>query len=148
MTKPFALQIVLDLMQTRADEATRQLAQLIANERDARSKLDLLLNYRDEYAVRFQRAAQDGLSPGQWRNFQDFLGRLDEAVAAQRQTVAAQVQHTQAGQRQWQQQRRKLKAFDTLSARHHANEAYHEQKREQKTQDDYAARNKDDPPLK
>lgn len=148
MSKPFALQIVLDLMQTRADEATRKLARLIANERDARNKLDLLLGYRDEYAARFQQAAQNGLSPGEWRNFRDFLGRLDEAVAVQRQTVAAQAQNTLAGQQHWQQQRRKLKAFDTLSERHETREAYREQKREQKTQDDYAARPKELPPAK
>ena len=41
MSKPFALQIVLDLMQTRADEATRKLARLIANERDARLAIEM-----------------------------------------------------------------------------------------------------------
>ena len=35
MTKPFALQTVLDLMQIRADEATRNLARPIGIEKDA-----------------------------------------------------------------------------------------------------------------
>ena len=51
--KPFALQAVLDLMQTRADDATRQLARLIAAERSAKEKLQMLQHYRDEYANRF-----------------------------------------------------------------------------------------------
>lgn len=57
-------------MQTRADEATQQLARLIASERDAKSKLDLLQQYRDEYAARFREAAQNGMTRIQWQNYQ------------------------------------------------------------------------------
>ena len=66
MAKPFSLQTVLELMQIRADDATQNLARLIASERDAKSKLELLQQYRDEYALRFQQAAQNGISPREW----------------------------------------------------------------------------------
>ena len=145
MAKPFSLQTVLDLMQTRADEATRRLARLIANEQGARSKLALLQQYRDEYAARFQAAAQKGISPREWSNYQEFLSRLDEAIAAQTQAVCQEARNTADGQAHWQQQRKKLKAFDTLSERHFSNEAMRQQKSEQKTQDEYAARSKNDP---
>ncbi|WP_263768696.1 flagellar export protein FliJ [Propionivibrio soli] len=138
--KPFALQTVLDLMQTRADDATKELARLIANERDAKNKLQMLQNYRDEYAARFSESAKNGLSQREWHNYQSFLNRLDEAIDAQRKTVAAQVNRTAAGQVQWQQQRKKLMAFDTLSERHFAHETARESKREQKLQDEIAAR--------
>ena len=144
MAKPFSLQTVLELMQLRADEATRQLARLIANERDAKSKLDMLAQYRDEYATRFKQAAQSGITQREWHNYQEFLKRLDEAIAAQQQMVAVQAKNTAAGQALWQQQRKKLKAIDTLSERHYSSENVLEQKREQKTQDEYAARRKDD----
>ena len=144
MAKPFSLQTVLELMQLRADEATRQLARLIANERDAKSKLDMLAQYRDEYATRFKQAAQSGITQREWHNYQEFLNRLDEAIAAQQQMVAVQAKNTAAGQALWQQQRKKLKAIDTLSERHFSSEYALEQKREQKTQDEFAARRKDD----
>ena len=144
MAKPFSLQTVLELMQLRADEATRQLARLIANERDAKNKLDMLAQYRDEYATRFKQAAQSGITQREWHNYQEFLKRLDEAIAAQQQMVAVQAKNTAAGQALWQQQRKKLKAIDTLSERHYSSENVLEQKREQKTQDEYAARRKDD----
>ena len=144
MTKPFALQTVLELMQTRADDATQRLARLIASERNAKDKLEMLQNYRGEYATRFQQAAQKGLSPGEWRNYQEFLNRLDEAVDAQSQALALQAQRTASGQAHWQQQRTKLKAFDTLSERHFASENAQELKREQTGQDEFAARRKDD----
>lgn len=144
MAKPFSLQIVLDLMQVRADEATNRLARLIANERDAKSKLEMLQQYRDEYAARFRQAAQSGLGQREWHNYQEFLNRLDEAIDSQRQTVAQQVQNTATGQTHWQQQRTKLKALDTLSDRHYASESALEQKREQKIQDEFSARRRTD----
>ena len=142
MTKPFSLQTVLELMQVRADNATQRLAQLIATERDARNKLEMLKQYRGEYTARFQKAAQNGLAQREWHNYQEFLNRLDEAIDAQLQSVALQEQNTATGQTLWKQQRTKLKAFDTLSERHYASENELELKREQKTQDEFAARHK------
>ncbi len=142
MTKPFPLQTILELMQDRADEATQQLARLIAAEQDAKKKLDMLLQYRDEYAARFSEAAQNGLSPVQWKNFQDFLARLDEAIVSQRKVVAQQELNTKEGQQNWQQHRKKLKAFDTLADRHYSSENAKESKRDQKLQDEFAARGK------
>lgn len=143
MSKPFTLQAILDLMQTRADDATLRLAQLIAAERDAQGKLDMLKQYRDEYAQRFQEAAQNGLSPRDWHNYREFLGRLDEAIAQQERTVATQASNTAAGQTHWRQQRTKLKAFDTLSRRHQSSELAHALRSDQKMQDEFASRRSD-----
>lgn len=140
MTKPFSLQAVLDLMQSRADEATQKLARLIAAEQDAKAKLDLLSQYREEYARRFQATAQAGISPLQWRNFQDFLGRLDDAISQQQRVVTNSQHNTQAGQTHWQEQRVRLKAIDTLSVRHRTAELALEMRREQKLLDEFAAR--------
>ena len=142
--KPFSLQSVLDLMQTRSDDATRRLARLIAMEKDARSKFEMLQQYRDEYAARFQQAAQNGIGQREWRNYQDFLSRLDDAIDQQNQTVGLQERHTAVGQAQWQQQRSRLKAFGALSERHQASELALEQRREQKTQDEFASRHTDE----
>lgn len=140
MSKPFSLQAVLDLMQTRADEATRQLASLIAAEHDAKSKLAMLQNYRDEYGARFRQAVQDGLDQPQWHNFQGFLRRLDEAISQQLDAVRRQETHTAGGQAAWQQQRIRLKAFDALSERHRANQTKLDLREEQKAQDEFATR--------
>ncbi len=139
MPKPFPLQTVLDLMQARSDDATQQLARLIANERDAKTKLELLSNYRNDYALRFTQAAQNGLSQREWHNYREFLNRLDEAIDLQKHAVAQHERHTATGQQHWQEQRKNLKAFDTLSARHSHNEARKEEKREQKAQDEVAS---------
>jgi flagellar FliJ protein len=144
MSTPFSLQTIHELMRTRADEATQALARLLASERSAKDKLAMLQQYRDEYATRFREASQNGLTQGEWRNFQAFLDRIDEALSAQNQAVDVQVQRTASGQTLWQQQRMKLKAFDTLCARHEASENARENKRDQKAQDEFAARRKEE----
>ena len=140
MTKPFALQTVLDLMQIRADEATRNLARLIGIEKDAKAKLEMLQQYRDEYATRFRESAQNGLSQREWHNFQQFLNRLDEAIEMQGKVVTQQEKNTFAGQLHWKQQQKKLKAMDTLSERHFARENALALRSEQKMQDEHAIR--------
>ena len=146
MAKPFSLQTVLELMQTRTDEATRQLATLLAAEQDAQRKLAMLQHYRDEYFARFRSAAQNGLRPADWRNYQDFLDRLDEAILQQQQVLGLQKSHTAAGQAEWRRQHGKLKAIDAVAERHWASEARRDQKQEQKEQDAFAARRNDDEP--
>lgn len=140
MAKPFTLQPLLELMQTRADEATRRLGRLIADEQNAQSRLVLLEQYREEYNQRFRDSSRHGMTPQALRNFQEFMGRIDEAIAQQRLAVATSKQNTVAGQAHWQAQNTKLKAIDTLSDRHFSSERYREGKVEQKLQDEFAAR--------
>ncbi|MBS1189612.1 MAG: Flagellar FliJ [Rhodocyclaceae bacterium] len=140
MAKPFNLQPLLDLMQTRADEKTRQLGQLIAAEQSAKSRLQLLEQYREEYSQKLREAIGQGLTPMALRNYQDFIARIDEAIEQQRLAVARSEQNTSAGQAEWQEQNRRLKAIDTLSQRHDARERYREGRQDQKQMDEFTAR--------
>lgn len=140
MAKPFVLQPLLNIMHERVDEATRQLGQLIAGEQNAKSRLQLIEQYRAEYAERFRQAAEQGLTPLAWRNYQDFLNRLDEAIAQQQGLVDQAAQSTAVGQANWREQNKRLQAIDTLSQRHDARERYQESKRDQKQQDEFNSR--------
>lgn len=140
MNKKFQLQSLLDLSNLRLDEATRQLGKLIAGEQEASQRLELLVQYRDEYHARFLTAAGNGLGPDAWRNYQGFLGRLDQAIDQARAMVATSKQRTALGQKEWIDKRGKVKAFDTLAQRHQARVAYAEAKHEQKQSDEHAAR--------
>lgn len=140
MARPFSLQPLLELMQNRADEATRRLGQLIAAEQNEKSRLDMLEQYREEYAQRLRDACVQGITQLALRNYQDFLGRIDEAIAQQRKNLANSQRNTQAGQENWQAQNRQLKAIDTLSHRHFSREQYLENRAEQKSQDEFNSR--------
>ncbi len=140
MAQPFTLQPLLELMQTRADEATRRLGQLIAAEQNQRNRLQMLEQYRDEYAQRLREASADGLTRQILRNYQDFLARIDEAISQQSIVVGNSEQSTKAGQEHWRKQNTRLKAIDTLSQRHDARERYREGRQEQKLLDEFSTR--------
>ena len=87
MAQTFPLQTLLELMQNRTDEASRKLGQLITAEQSQRSRLQMLEQYRDEYAQRMREATAEGITRLILRNYQDFLARIDEAIEQQRQAV-------------------------------------------------------------
>ena len=140
MNKDFPLQSILDLSQLKLEESTRRLGELIAGEQEATKRLDLLVQYRDEYQGRFLAAARDGLSREQWRNYQQFLEKLDVAIGQARQMMARSQELTTAGQQDWLHKRSRVKAFDTLAQRHQTQVDYHESRLEQKNLDERAAR--------
>lgn len=140
MPQAFPLQTLLELMQSRTDEATRKLGQLISTEQSQRSRLDMLEQYREEYAQRLRNATNEGITRLILRNYQEFLARIDEAIEQQRLTVESAQLSTKTGQNQWAAQNKQLKAIDTLSVRHDARERYRENKLEQKLMDEFSSR--------
>lgn len=140
MAQPFSLQPLLEIMQSRTDEATRKLGQLIAAEQSQKSRLQMLEQYREEYAQRMRDATAQGITRLVLHNYQDFLARIDEAIKQQRLAVVNSENSTKAGQEQWKTQNKQLKAIDTLSQRHDARERYREGKQDQKLQDEFSSR--------
>lgn len=140
MAEKFPLQTLLDLSNLRMDESAKKLGQLIAGERAATERLELLTSYRDEYNNRFLEAAKNGLRPEEWQNYRSFLDRLDEAIAQAREMLKLSQRQTKVGQDDWLDKRGKVKAFDTLAQRHEQRQQYGEMKAEQKLSDEHAAR--------
>jgi len=140
MASNFTLQPLLELMQTRTDEATRHLGKLISAEQNARSRLEMLEQYRAEYAGKLRDATARGVTRQVLGNYQDFLGRIDEAIGQQREIVSQSEAGTRRGQEHWKQQNTRLKAIDTLATRHETREKHRENKQEQKLLDEFSAR--------
>jgi flagellar FliJ protein len=140
MHKPFPLQTLLDLARndSDSDSAAARLGALNGHDREMEERLRLLLDYRSEYTAHLARMAKVGMNSVDWRNFREFIDKIDVAIAQQRETVAQAKHQVQTGQHQWHAQQRKLKSFDTLSARHHSSELRREYRQEQKEQDDFA----------
>jgi flagellar FliJ protein len=60
---------------------------------------------------------RQGITASDWRNYQDFLDKLDAAIAQQREVVASVRQRVEAGEIAWQSARRTLKSYGTLAQR-------------------------------
>lgn len=139
MKREFSLRSLLDLSQLRLDEAARKLGELIAGEQEAAQRHVLLIQYREEYRARFIVATQNGLGPQEWQNFSNFLARLDDAIVQAEDAMKHTQQRTVSGQQEWLSKRGRVKAFDTLSDRHQARVARHDQRQEQKESDEHSA---------
>ena len=139
MSKRFPLEVVMDLTRKQADAAAAALADLRARERTAAQTLQMLETCRQDYQSRFERTSLTGLGHEQWRNYHEFLGKLDQAITQQKEVLAKCNIQCQAGLHDWQTARIKLKSFDVLYERHQRGEAQRESRMEQRDQDEHSA---------
>lgn len=140
MTKPFTLQPLVDLAHQKNDAATKKLGQLNQQQQTAQQKLDALQQYRRDYQMKFQEAAQQGMEPTDLRNFQDFIDRLDQAIRQQQQVIEKAKTNVQTGRHELMDSTRKMRSFDTLANRHVESEMKVEAKKEQRLQDEQTGR--------
>lgn len=139
MSKRFPLEVVMDLTRKQADAAAVALAELRAKEHAATQTLQMLETCREDYQSRFERTSLTGLGNEQWRNYHEFLGKLGQAIAQQKEVLAKCNIQCQAGLHDWQLARIKLKSFDVLYERHQRGEAQRQSRSEQRDQDERSA---------
>jgi flagellar FliJ protein len=102
--------------------------------------LATLLDYRSEYQARLRDAVAAGIDNAGWHNFHRFLARLEAGIESARAQVEAARAAALQAQGHWQEQNRKLKAYDVLAQRHERSEQHADARREQRETDDNAAR--------
>jgi flagellar FliJ protein len=135
-----ALRTLIELATAETDAAAKRLGNAIRVGEEADQKLTLLMQYRDDYAQRFQDTMATGVTAAGYRNFQQFMVKLEAAITGQQQVVA-QAQHRITVERSaWQAGERKRMSYGILVTRAENAEQVREGKREQKQTDELAAR--------
>ncbi|MDD2700489.1 MAG: flagellar export protein FliJ [Sideroxydans sp.] len=140
MTKPFTLAPLVDLAHQKNDAATRKLGKLNQQQQNAQAKLAALQQYRREYSAQFEEAAKQGMTPTDMVNFQNFIGRLDQAIRQQQGEIEKAKSSVQTGRHELMDTTRKMRSFDALADRHAENEKRLEAKAEQRQQDEQSGR--------
>lgn len=141
MATSSALETLIELATTATDEAARRLGNAIRATDKAEKKLALLVQYRDDYSARFQaKMANGGVTPMTFRNFQAFLDKLDEAIVGQQQVVQEAANGVSRERGNWQASERKRMSYDALASRELKKEQQRDNKRDQKQNDEFAAR--------
>ncbi|HJV76010.1 MAG TPA: flagellar export protein FliJ [Noviherbaspirillum sp.] len=140
MAIPSALDTLIELASKETDEAAKRLGFAIRNGEDAEQKLQLLLQYRDDYMERFSVTLRAGLSASGYRNFQLFLDKLDEAIKGQQRVVQDAQRRVTKERGSWQDSERKRMSYDTLATRALKARQLKETRRDQKQTDEFAAR--------
>ncbi len=106
----------------------------------AETRLQELQQYHADYQQGFQRTARAGGNALALRDFQQFLGRLEEAIRQQEQIVAQAKQSVAGSTKQWQSAARRVKAVDSVVDKWQGEERRHEDRLEQKDIDERAQR--------
>jgi flagellar FliJ protein len=140
MANPSALDTLIDLANKETDEAAKQLGAMLRAGEEADQKLDLLMQYRDDYATRCQSNLATGISTTHFNNFQVFMQKLDHAIAGQQKVVSDAKQRIAQARAAWQACEQKKMSFVTLADRASKESARRELWLDQKQNDEHAAR--------
>jgi len=135
-----ALETLIELATNATDEAAKRLARAIRACEDTEQKLNMLLQYREDYYTRFQSGLTSGISMAGYRNFQLFLDKLDTAINGQQKLVEDAKRRMDQERNAWQTNERKRMSYGTLAARMEKQEQRKADKRDQKLMDEYAGR--------
>jgi flagellar FliJ protein len=135
-----ALDTLIELAQRASDDAAKRLGAALAAADETEQKLAMLLNYRDDYAMRLEAAQAAGITPLAYRNFVAFIGKLDHAISGQREVVKHAHHKSAIEKTAWQASERKRLSYRTLNERAAAAALRIENKRDQKAMDEHAAR--------
>jgi flagellar FliJ protein len=140
MANPSALDTLIDLANKETDEAAKLLGTTLRAGEEADQKLDLLMQYRDDYAARCQTNLASGISTTHFNNFQAFMQKLDHAIAGQQKVVSDAKQRIAQARAAWQACEQKKMSFVTLADRASKESARRELWLDQKQNDEHAAR--------
>jgi flagellar FliJ protein len=136
-----ALDTLIELAVKDSDTATKHMGRCIRQGNDAQQKLDMLQEYRDEYARRFETSlTAGGLSPLAYQNFQLFIQKIDGVLAGQQEVVRLALVRVEEAKTAWQACERKRMSYDTLATRAKNEALAIANKRDQKQSDEQASR--------
>jgi flagellar FliJ protein len=141
MATSSALGTLIELATKETDEAAKRLGKSMVAAEETEKKLALLMQYREDYAMRFQNnLTAGGLSAMGYHNFQVFLGKLDLAIESQQQVVREAHKRVEHERSAWQAGERKRMSYGTLASRADKAQQLKDSKRDQKQMDEHAAR--------
>lgn len=115
------------------EETGRSQAQL----NDQLSRLAELNAYRQGYADKTGNSAD--VHSAHWKDYQNFLYRLDDAVRSQQQIVQDCEQTVESHRRRWMAKRRRLESLERVLERYQKEEHSHAERLEQRALDDLPA---------
>ena len=128
------------LAQKALDQATNHLGQIRQSHTQAEEQLTMLLNYQREYRDKLNNTMTGGIAANTWQNYQQFIGTLEVAIDQHRRQLQQWDQRLNAAVNQWQDKQQRLNAYQTLQTRASEQQRSHENKMDQKQNDEFAQR--------
>ncbi len=136
MSRAERLQPAADQARQRSEDAVAELAERQQALVRAERQLAELKGYRQEYAL----DAGGGLSVSALLNRQQFVERIDRAIAQQQREIERQQRLLEQARAQWRTAHARETALDGVIERYRDEERRHEERREQREIDDRGPR--------
>lgn len=130
---------LIELTQKNVDEAGAQLGKLVQERRNAGQQLDMLKEYRQDYANRLNSAGQTGITASNYHNFTRFLATLDDAIVQQTRLMTHMDHNISVSKENWRSQQQRLHSYETLQTRRIQQHIALENRREQRLTDELSA---------
>lgn len=134
------LTMLQNLASKEVDEAALALAKVMKLANEAHAKQEMLKEYRLEYVRSLNKLLETGMGAESYQNFQNFFGKLDQALAGQQQVLESANQQVKVHKQLWQESQRKKLSYEVLSDRSEKRVLKVEQKKDQKLMDEFAMR--------
>jgi flagellar FliJ protein len=133
----------LDVVQQVANRNEREHAERVAaaqrHLQEMEDKHAALVKYRGEYEAGFQARSRAGFDAIGVRDFQAFLARLGEALAAQAEVVTQARAALDGVRAQWREAAQRVHVVDSLAERWQTEETRAADRREQNTTDELSS---------
>jgi len=134
------LKALEEIAAKEVDLAAEALARSIRARDDAVSKKNMLAGYRVDYMDNLNLLLESGMGAETYRNFQNFVYKLDQALTGQEQEVRIAQQQVDLHQSLWQESQRKRLSYDVLITRTDKRVQAVALKKDQKSMDEFAMR--------
>lgn len=134
------LNMLQGLASKEVDEAAEALAKAMKVATEAQAKQDMLNEYRRDYVKNLNKILEAGMGAEAYQNFQNFFGKLDQAIVGQQEVVELANQQVKVQKQLWQESQRKKLSYEVLSDRSDKRVLKVEQKKDQKMMDEFAMR--------
>ncbi|MES2014111.1 MAG: flagellar export protein FliJ [Pseudomonadota bacterium] len=129
-----------DLAAREVELATEALANAMKVADEAVSRQNLLYDYRQGYVNNMNKTLETGMVAESYQNYQNFFGKLDQAIAGQQEVVEMTKVQVKLKRDLWQESQRKKLSYEVLLQRSDKQVLKAEQKKDQKVMDEFAMR--------
>lgn len=124
--------VSLATAEERRQGAVTGKSRCVLEEQNAR--LGELNAYRQSYAGLSKSISN--VNSAHWKDYQNFLGKLDQAINSQEQIVHDSEQNLEIHRRRWQAKRQRLESLQRVLDRYRDEELQHAERQQQRDQDD------------
>lgn len=134
------LQILIEQAQEKAEQCIKAMALTQQKLNQGQEKLNMLESYRAECQSNLHNAGMGGLTGQQLRNQNAFVGKISQAIEQQNAEIEFLTSTLAHQKQQWQNTLAEQRKYEALVEREKQRAMQKEAKRDQKMNDEFAAR--------